>query len=66
MANLFDKAKKEAPAKESKSKDKKVRVALNDSDFFLKIKKLQDLTERMKTDKAEADIISDELKGGVS
>jgi len=59
--NLFTKAKQSAP-KTAKAKDEKVRVKVADSDFFDKIKRLQDLQENMKRDKAEADMISDEVK----
>ena len=60
--NLFNKAKKSATPKTAKAKDEKVRVKVADSDFFDKIKRLQDLQENMKRDKAEADMISDEVK----
>jgi len=62
MANLFAKAKKSAPAKTTKAKDEKVRVKVKDADFFDKIQKLQELQDNMKRDKAEADMISDEVK----
>jgi hypothetical protein len=62
MANLFAKAKKSAPAKTTKAKDEKVRVKVKDADFFDKIQRLQELQDNMKRDKAEADMISDEVK----
>lgn len=62
MASLFEKAKKSAPAKTTKSKDEKVRISIKEEGFFDKIKTLETLQERMKRDKAEADMISDEVK----
>ena len=43
MANLFAKAKKSAPAKTTKAKDEKVRIKIDDSGFFDKIEKLEQL-----------------------
>ena len=60
--SLFEKAKKSAPKSAVKAKDEKNRVKVKDSDFFDKIKRLQDLQDNMKRDKAEADMISDEVK----
>ena len=60
--NLFSKAKKAAPAKTTKAKDKKVRLVVEDSNFFDKVKSLESLQETMKSAKAKADLISDELK----
>ena len=62
MANLFTKAKKAAPATTKSAKDKKVRLQVTDPNFFSKIEKLEQLNDRMKSDKAQADIISDEIK----
>ncbi len=62
MANLFTKAKKAAPAKTTAAKDKKVRLQVTDPNFFSKVEKLEQLNDRMKSDKAQADMISDELK----
>jgi len=59
--NLFSKAKSTAP-KTSAKKDEKVRINLNDPDFFTKVYKLEILQDRMKSDKAQADLISDEIK----
>lgn len=59
--NLFSKAKATAP-KSSAKKDEKVRINLNDADFFDKISMLETLQERMKSDKAQADMLSDEIK----
>jgi hypothetical protein len=61
MANLFNKAKTTAP-KTAAKKDEKVRVNLNDSDFFTKVYKLEILQDRMKSDKAQADMLADEIK----
>ena len=60
--NLFSKAKKAAPAKTTKAKDKKVRLVVEDSSFFSKVQTLEELQETMKSAKAKADLISDELK----
>ena len=62
MANLFAKAKKAAPAKTTAAKDKKVRLNVTDPTFFSKVEKLEQLNDRMKSDKAVADMISDELR----
>jgi len=59
--NLFSSAKSVAP-KTSAKKDEKVRVDLNDPDFFTKVYKLEILQDRMKSDKAQADMLSDEIK----
>lgn len=61
-SNLFNKAKKSAPAKEVKAKDQKLRVKVEDPDFFDKISQLERLQERMKADEAAADMIADEIK----
>jgi hypothetical protein len=62
MGNLFVKAAKSAPAKTSKAKDEKVRIKIEDSNFFDKIEKLEQLQDTMKVAKAKADMISDELR----
>jgi len=62
MANLFAKAAKSAPTKVSKGKEEKVRIKIDDSGFFDKIEKLEQLQDTMKVDKAKADMISDELR----
>jgi hypothetical protein len=59
--NLFSKAKSTAPAKSAK-KDEKVRINLNDPDFFNKISLLENLQDRMKSDKAQSDMLADEIK----
>ncbi len=62
MANLFAKAKKAAPAKTTAAKDKKVRLQVTDPNFFSKVEKLEQLNDTLKSAKAQADMISDELK----
>lgn len=62
MANLFAKAVKASPAKTTKGKEEKVRIKIDDSGFFDKIEKLEQLQDTMKIAKAKADMISDELR----
>jgi hypothetical protein len=62
MANLFAKAKKSAPVKTTKAKDEKVRLVVEDPTFFTKVQKLEELNDTMKSAKAKADMISDELR----
>jgi hypothetical protein len=62
MASLFEKAKKSAPAKTTKAKDEKVRLVVEDPTFFTKVQKLEELNDTMKSAKAKADMISDELR----
>ena len=62
MANLFAKAKKAAPAKTTAAKDKKVRLNVTDPTFFSKVEKLEQLNDTLKSAKAQADMISDEIK----
>ena len=62
MANLFAKAAKSAPAKTTKAKDEKVRIKIEDPNFFDKIEKLEQLQDTMKVAKSKADMISDELR----
>ena len=61
--SLFSKAKKAAPAKPAKAKEQKVRIPVEDPEFFEKVSKLEDLQDMIKSAKAKADLISDELKG---
>ena len=61
MVDLFAKAKKAAPAKVAK-KDEKVRISIEDPTFFDKVERLEKLQDQMKTAKAKADMIADELK----
>ena len=60
--SLFAKAKKTSTVKTTASKDKKIRLNVTDPNFFSKVEKLEQLNDRMKSDKAVADMISDELK----
>ena len=62
MANLFAKAKSTATTKTTDKKDSKTRINVADITFFEKIQTLESLQDRMKSDKAKADMISDELK----
>jgi len=62
MSNLFTKAKKTSTPKKTSAKDKKVRLVVEDSKFFSKVQTLEELQETMKSAKAKADLISDELK----
>jgi len=62
MANLFSKAKKTAATPTKAAKDKKVRLQVTDPTFFSKVEKLEQINDRMKSDKAVADMLSDELK----
>lgn len=61
MANLFSKAKK-SPVKATKAKAEKVKIKIDDVEFFDKIKELDGLNDVLRTAKAKADMISDELK----
>lgn len=60
--NLFSKAKKTATPKTTVAKDQKVRIKIEDPTFFDKVEKLEQLNDTMKSAKAKADMISDELK----
>lgn len=59
--NLFNKAKKTAPVKAT-AKDTKVRIRIENEDFFGNVARLSQLQDNMKRDKAKADMIADELK----
>jgi len=61
MANLFSKAKKAAPVTKA-AKDKKIRLQVTDPTFFSKVEKLEQLNDTLKSAKAQADMISDEIK----
>ena len=61
MPNLFTKAKKAAPTKAA-AKDTKKVIKITDPSFFGKVEKLQQLQDRMKADKAKADMFADEIK----
>ena len=60
--SLFAKAAKKAETKSPAKEDKKVRIDANDPTFFDKIQTLEVLNDRMKADKAKADMISDEVR----
>lgn len=60
--SLFAKAKKTAATPTKSAKDKKIRLQVTDPNFFSKVSKLEQLNDRMKSDKAAADLISDELR----
>lgn len=62
MSNLFAKAKKTATPKTTKAKDSKVRLTVEDANFFANVQKLEELNDQMKAAKAKADMISDELR----
>ncbi len=59
--SLFKKAVKTAVTTPTKD-DKKVRINVDDPSLFEKIKTLESLNERMSSDKAKADLISDEVR----
>jgi hypothetical protein len=59
--SLFEKAKKSAPVKAA-AKDTKTVIKITDPSFFGKVEKLQQLQDRMKSDKAKADMFADEIK----
>ena len=59
--SLFAKAAKTATPKTTKAKEEKVRLTLS-KEFFSKIEKYETLQNNLKRDKAEADMISDEIK----
>lgn len=60
--SLFTKAKKTSTPKKTSAKDKKVRLVVENPTFFEKVEKLEELQETLKSAKAKADLISDELK----
>ena len=60
--SIFAKAKKVAVTKTAGKEDKKVRINVEDPSLFEKIQTLEVLNDRMKSDKAKADMISDEIK----
>ena len=62
MASLFDKAKKTSAVKTTAAKDKKIRLQVTDPNFFSKVEKLEQLNDTLKSAKAQADMISDEIK----
>jgi hypothetical protein len=62
MANLFKKAASKSAVEPKKAKDEKVRIKIEDPSFFDKVQKLESLNDSMKSAKAKADMISDELR----
>lgn len=60
--SLFTKAKKNQVTNTKSAKDSKVRLKVADTNFFSKVEKLEQINDRMKSDKAIADMISDELR----
>jgi hypothetical protein len=60
--SLFAKAKKNQVEKPKSAKDKKVRLQVSDPNFFSKVEKLEQLNDTLKSAKAQADMISDEIK----
>jgi hypothetical protein len=60
--SLFAKAKKTAATTTKSAKDKKVRISVTDANFFSKVEKLEQLNDTLKSAKAQADMISDEIK----
>ena len=59
--SLFEKAKKTAP-KAKAAKEQKVRLTVEDANFFDNVQKLEELQDQMKAAKAKADMISDEIR----
>lgn len=60
--NLFSKAAKTAVSKTTKAKETKPTVEIKDPEFFDKVSRLAKLQDNLKRDKAEADMINDEIK----
>jgi hypothetical protein len=60
--NLFAKAKSTGAKGPKKAKDEKVRIKVKDASFFDQVQKLETLNDQMKSAKAKADMISDELR----
>ena len=60
--SLFTKAKKTAATTTKAAKDKKIRLRVTDPNFFSKVEKLEQLNDTLKSAKAQADMISDEIK----
>lgn len=63
--NLFSKDKKDAVKKTAAKEDKKIRLRISDERkdvFFDNIQKLEKLNAQMKSDKAKADLLSDEVR----
>jgi hypothetical protein len=60
--SLFTKAKKNGTSTTKSTKDKKIRLQVTNPDFFSKVEKLEKLNDTLKSAKAQADMISDEIK----
>ena len=60
MSSIFDRSKKSTTSK--KTKNEKNEIIVNDTDFFEKVEKLEELQTKLKETKDKADLISDELK----
>lgn len=60
--NLFSAAKKAAPKKVTKGSDEKTRITIKDASFFTKVEKAEKLQDNMKREKAQLDMITDELR----
>jgi hypothetical protein len=60
--SLFTKAKSTGAKGPKKAKDEKVRIKVKDANFFDQVQKLEALNDQMKSAKAKADMISDELR----
>lgn len=60
--SLFTKAKKNGTSTTKSTKDKKMRLQVTNPDFFSKVEKLEQLNDTLKSAKAQADMISDEIK----
>jgi hypothetical protein len=62
MANLFSKARAKAATTTTKAKDEKVRIEVNHDGFFDLVKEYEELNDTLKSAKAKADMIHDQLK----
>lgn len=59
--NLFAKAKQAAPTK-TETKDNKIRLTVDNPEFFNKVQRFEQLNDTIKSAKAQSDMISDELR----
>jgi hypothetical protein len=62
MANIFSKAKEKAAKTTTKAKDEKTRIEVDNDGFFDMIKEYEELNDILKSSKAKADMIHDQLK----
>lgn len=62
MSNLFTKAKAKASKTTPKAKDEKVRIEVEQEGFFDMVKEYEELSDTLKTAKAKADMLHDQLK----